>query len=86
MFCITWVQVSAVPTEWPSPQGLLSSGNAAFNKLGSLLTYLTMELESLQRQVQPLCSFRTCTATPVSHRRLTTLIVALRAGRMLAPL
>lgn len=42
-----------MPTEWPSPQGLLRSGNAAFDKLGSLLTYLVGELQSLQRQVQP---------------------------------
>ena len=45
-------QVAAVPCEWPSPQGLLECGNAAFNKLGSLLTYLATELEGLQRQVR----------------------------------
>ncbi|KAK9842285.1 hypothetical protein WJX81_004630 [Elliptochloris bilobata] len=45
-------KVAAVPTEWPSPQGLLRSGNAAFNKLGSLLTYLSTELEMLQRQAE----------------------------------
>jgi hypothetical protein len=49
-------QVAAVPCEWPSPQGLLECGNAAFSKLGSLLTYLATELEGLQRQARRACS------------------------------
>ena len=53
-----------MPTEWPSPQGLLRSGNAAFDKLGSLLTYLVGELQSLQRQVQPRVAWGLSTAQP----------------------
>ena len=51
-----WVlrgQVAAVPKEWSSPQGLLDCSNAAFSKLGAMLTYLATELETLQRQACP---------------------------------
>lgn len=50
--CVPRAQVAAAPKEWASPQGLLACGNAAFSKLGSLLTYLATELEVLRRQAR----------------------------------
>ena len=62
-------QVAAAPCEWPSPQGLLDCGNAAFSKLAALLTYLATELEGLQRQARRACSLPARMASAERRRR-----------------